>query len=71
MQTNVGTIDRTLRTGVGVALLYFALLSKVAFFAVPVVQVGAIIIGLVMIATAAFKLCPLYSMLGLKTCKEC
>ncbi|UWQ17926.1 DUF2892 domain-containing protein [Jannaschia sp. M317] len=71
MSPNVGTIDRTLRAALGAVLLYLAFLSGLSLFATPLFQYGAAAIGLVMLATSAFKFCPLYSVLGLKTCKEC
>jgi len=60
MTTNVGTIDRILRAALGVVLLYLA------FF-----KYGAAVIGVVMLATSTLKLCPLYSIFGIKTCKDC
>ena len=71
MTPNVGTIDRILRAGLGLVLLYLAFFSGLAAMDGAVLKYGAILVGIVMLATAAFKLCPLYSMLGLKTCKEC
>lgn len=71
MSPNVGTIDRTLRATLGAVLLLLAFFSSLPLFAAPLVQYGAALIGVVMLATSAFKICPLYSVLGFKTCKEC
>lgn len=71
MITNVGNIDRILRASLGVVLLYLAFLSGMAFFADPLFKYGAAVIGVVMLATSAFKMCPLYSIFGFKTCREC
>lgn len=71
MTTNVGTIDRLLRAALGVVLLYLALFSGLAAFSGPVIKYGAIIVGIVMLATSTLKFCPLYTLLGLKTCKDC
>lgn len=71
MSPNVGTIDRTLRATLGVVLLILAAFSDLPLFAAPLFQYGAAAIGVVMLATSVFKICPLYSVLGLKTCKDC
>ena len=71
MTPNVGTIDRILRAALGAVLLYLVFFSGSAAFAAPLFKYGAAIVGVVMLATSALKLCPIYSMLGLKTCKEC
>ncbi len=69
MNVNVGTLDRTLRAVLGIALLYLAFLSGLDLFASPLVKYGAAAIGLVMLVTAAARICPLYSILGIRTCK--
>ena len=71
MTANVGTVDRILRAILGAGLLYLAFLSGLPLFAAPLFKYGAAIIGVVMLATATVKLCPIYSVLGLKTCKVC
>jgi hypothetical protein len=72
MKTNVGTIDRILRTALGIVLLYLACFSGMQFFAAaPLFKYGAAAVGLVMLATSSLKMCPIYSILGLKTCKDC
>jgi hypothetical protein len=71
MKTNVGTIDRVLRVGLGIALLSLAFLSGLPAFAEPFLKYGAAIAGIVMLATSMLKLCPVYSIFGIKTCKDC
>lgn len=71
MSVNVGTIDRILRVSLGVVLLYLAFFSGMALFAAPLFKYGAAVIGVVMLATSAMKMCPIYSILGLKTCRDC
>jgi Protein of unknown function (DUF2892) len=61
MNTNVGSIDRAVRVILGLALL-----SAVFLLEGPVRWVG--LIGLVLLLTAAFGVCPLYTVLGIKTC---
>ena len=61
-KTNVGTIDRTLRIIVGLALL-------AGFFIFPdAAYRWAFLIGVVPLATGLMKTCPLYTVLGLSTC---
>lgn len=71
MTTNVGTVDRILRALLGIVLLYLAFFSGMPLFEQPLYKYGAVVIGIVMLATSSFKLCPIYSVLGIKTCKEC
>lgn len=71
MTTNVGTIDRILRAALGAVLLYLAFFSGLPLFAAPLLKFGAAAIGVVMLATSTLKMCPIYSVLGLKTCKDC
>lgn len=71
MTANVGTIDRILRAALGAGLLYLAFLSGQPLFASPLVKYGAAVIGIVMLATSTLKMCPIYSILGLKTCRDC
>lgn len=66
MQRNVGNIDRGIRGLVGVALLMI-------FFVAPPANVmvywGCLVVGLVMVATAALSWCPPYTIFGLNTCE--
>ncbi|GGH26826.1 Protein of unknown function [Cribrihabitans marinus] len=71
MSVNVGTIDRVIRAALGFSLLYLAFLSGVSLFAAPLFKFGAAVIGIVMLATSTLKLCPNYSILGLKSCGDC
>jgi len=71
MTTNVGTIDRILRAALGLALIYLAFFSGAALFSAPLFQYGAAVIGVVMLATSTLKMCPIYSLFGLKTCRDC
>ena len=61
-ETNLGSADRMLRLVLGAALIALAVTGVFA----PWGYVGAIFV-----ATAFVKFCPLYALVGLKTCKEC
>ncbi len=61
MQTNIGAVDRALRVLLGVALIALAFAGMVPWW------VG--LIGLVPLGTAALASCPLYTVLGIRTCR--
>jgi hypothetical protein len=60
---NVGTVDRVIRLILGVLLLglYGALESPWKYFT---------LLGLVLVATALSRFCPVYRLLGLSTCRK-
>lgn len=58
MHKNIGTIDRVVRAVVGVALIAWALTGG------PVWAW----IGVIPLLTAAVSICPLYSLIGIRTC---
>ncbi|ODR99268.1 hypothetical protein AUC68_04505 [Methyloceanibacter methanicus] len=68
MTANVGTIDRIIRAALGVALLWFAFFSGLPLADTPLWKYGAAILGVVMLVVAAVRVCPVYSIFGLKTC---
>lgn len=70
MAPNVGTLDRLLRIALGFALLYLAFLSGVPFFDSVLAKYGAAAIGIVVLLVAALRVCPIYSILGVKTCRR-
>jgi hypothetical protein len=69
MTTNMGTIDRGLRLAIVAALVFMA-------FATTVLG-GGILFWLALAVAAVFTVtslvgnCPLYSIVGLKTCRDC
>jgi len=69
VRINVGTVDRIFRAVFGFALLYLAFLSGLPLFEGALLKYGAAVVGLVMLVTAATRVCPIYSILGLKTCR--
>ncbi len=62
MTTNVGTVDRILRIVLGAALILLAVTGTIGVWGW---------IGVIPLGTAFVKFCPIYSILGIKTCKEC
>lgn len=59
MKVNVGGADRILRIVVGLILVLLALSGQIGAWGW---------IGLVPLATGLFRVCPLYSVLGMNTC---
>ena len=70
MTPNVGTVDRLLRALLGLVLLYLAFASGLPLFAAPLFKYGAAVIGVVMLVVAALRVCPIYSIFGIKTCRS-
>ena len=69
MTANVGNTDRILRAILGLILIFAPLLNMPAIWSSAALAYGSIVIGLVLIATALFRFCPLYRIFGLSTCK--
>ena len=69
MSINVGTIDRFLRALFGVVLIAAPFAFASDLWANPVYKYGAIVVGLVMLTVAATRVCPIYSILGIRSCK--
>jgi hypothetical protein len=58
---NVGSLDRVIRVvlGLGILALWFVLGGNARYFA---------LLGLVPLLTAGISFCPLYSVIGVRTC---
>jgi len=63
MQKNVGSIDRSIRGLVGIALLAVYFLGVVQ----GTLGIVALVVGIVMLGTALIGWCPPYSLLGINT----
>ena len=59
MTANVGTLDRTIRIVVGVALIALALTGTIGAWGY---------IGIAPILTGLFRFCPAYTLFGIRTC---
>lgn len=60
MQTNVGGVDKVIRVTAGALLVVLAALGFIGAWGW---------IGVVPLLTGLFNFCPLYTLLGIKTCK--
>ena len=70
MITNVGPTDRILRALLGVVLLYLAFFSGLPAFDGGLLKYAAAVVGVVMLVVAAVRICPIYSIFGLKTSRS-
>ncbi len=68
MTANVGTLDRIARLIIGIALIIVPFVSGLPLFDAATYKYVAVAIGAVLVATAAIRFCPLYRLLGLRTC---
>jgi len=66
---NVGTVDRLFRAALGLVLLYLAFLSGLPLFEGALLKYGAAVVGIVMLVVAAIRVCPVYAVLGIKSCR--
>ena len=64
MRKNVGSIDRGIRALAGLALLAVFFTGTVA----GTLGIISLVMGIVLIGTAAIGWCPPYSLLGISTC---
>jgi hypothetical protein len=62
LTTNIGTADRLIRLAAGALLIALAATGAVGPWGW---------IGVLPLATAFLRVCPAYSLLGIKTCSEC
>jgi hypothetical protein len=53
----------------GVILLVAPFISGMAIFEGSVATIISVLAGLVMLATASMRFCPLYRIFGIRTCK--
>ncbi len=67
MTVNVGTADRIFRALLGIVLIALPFATGLTAGS-ALLTYGFVAVGVVMLVTAATRICPLYSILGLKTC---
>ncbi|MFO8126128.1 DUF2892 domain-containing protein [Yoonia sp.] len=69
MTTNMGKIDRVGRLAIAAVLLFLAVGTNV--LGTGILFWLAVIVAAVFALTALVGSCPLYSIIGLKTCRDC
>jgi hypothetical protein len=70
MAANVGTVDRALRLIVGAVLVVAPLLNFMGLGTSTMVAYALMSVGGILALTAVFGMCPLYSVLGIRTNSE-
>ncbi len=68
MKQNVGTIERAIRAIVGIVALVAAF-TTLNVMAGATLGIVAVVVGVVMLGTAAIGWCPPYAIFGISTCK--
>jgi len=69
MVKNIGSADKIIRLIVGIVLIGLPFLNAIALFDSSTMKILSVAIGVILAATALFRFCPIYRVLGLKTCK--
>lgn len=69
MTANVGSADRLIRIVLGLILVLLPFVTNFGLWANPIAAFGAPIVGVVLIVTALVRFCPLYRLIGVRTCK--
>jgi len=65
---NVGPLDRAARFALGAVLVGAPLLLPAMFAPLGAWRFALVGWGVVMLGTAAFRFCPAYTLLGIRTC---
>ena len=65
MKKNIGNGDRFLRIMIGIIALILVMANVVE----ETLMWIALAIGVIMVLTSSLQICPLYSVLGINTCK--
>ena len=69
MSKNVGTIDRILRVLIAIAAIAAVFFSPLAASGEwGVARILLVAVGAIMLLTSAISFCPLYRILGIRTC---
>ena len=69
MKANVGSIDRIARFVLGVILILAPFASGLPMLQSTTTTAVSVVVGAILVATAAMRFCPLYRVLGMNTCK--
>lgn len=66
---NLGSLDRLLRIVIGSVLIVLPYLYAPAILQGPTARWVALAVGIILIATALIRFCPIYRLLGINSCK--
>lgn len=68
MSVNVGKTDQIVRAVLGLILVILPFTVTLSLFENSYVVYGSVAVGAVLLLTSMFRMCPIYSMFGIKTC---
>jgi hypothetical protein len=68
--TNIGSADRTIRFIVGILLIVLPFIAPTASWFAPLGSWtwAVVAVGIVMVVTAALRICPAYALFGISSC---
>jgi len=66
---NVGSTDRIIRIVIGLVLMALPFFLKIPLWDNPAAKWASVVVGIVLVATAVVRFCPLYRVIGASTCK--
>ena len=70
MTVNLGTADRLVRLAVGAVLILLPYVTSfLSLWESSVAMLGLPVVGLVLVLTSLIRFCPIYRVLGLRTCR--
>lgn len=70
MNINVGKTDRMVRFILGVVLMTSPLINMPAIWNSALAGYASMIVGAILALTALLGMCPLYSVFGIRTCRN-
>ena len=70
MERNVGSVDRVLRIVLGAVLIVVPMLGLSGAWADGWMGYASMAVGLILALTALIGFCPLYTILGIRTCQK-
>ncbi|PRY80552.1 Protein of unknown function (DUF2892) [Yoonia maritima] len=68
MTVNVGKTDQIVRAVVGLIFVIIPFTATLSLFDNSYAIYASVLIGAVLLLTSGFRICPIYSVLGIKTC---
>ncbi len=70
MTPNIGTTDRIVRIVLGLLLIALPFIGGLGIFETTWAATLSVILGVVLLATAAMRFCGLYRLFGIRTCSR-
>ncbi len=67
--SNVGSTDRVLRIVIGLVLIALPFLTAWPMWSSGALMWASVLVGVVLIGTALLRFCPIYGLIGVRTCK--